>query len=160
MFFLILYFFINNNHPKVVSAARFLHVGMLFATAVISTLNNYNSIYGIGFFFLGGYLALQYNLVKRYRRVYTTVYFLVIASIVEFSALTASEDIRGVVLDVLAFLIFFYMVIITLDTFRKKNLFRGKQGIEIRERRAGNKVQDRRRFGEFRDGGSPVQKAG
>lgn len=110
--------FLSEKRPKFVRFIQYFHITDLFLVALVATLDDYSGIYGLGFFFSGGVLALQYKLVSSKNRLAITLYFLVIISVVEFSALQV--DKQGVSLDVLAFLVFFYAVLISTDSFRVK----------------------------------------
>lgn len=114
---LVLFFpFIKDENPKFARFMQYFHVTDLFLIAIAATLDEYDSIYGLGFFFSGGILALQYRLVSPKNRVAITLYFLAITAVVEFSAMQIEK--KGVSLDVLAFLVFFYAILISTDKFR------------------------------------------
>jgi DNA-binding CsgD family transcriptional regulator len=95
-------------HQMKLSILQISHVIFLAVVAAIAILDDYNSIYGLGFALLAIYLAQKYGFFIR-RTILKTMFSLIgILSFVEISALADGETGSG--LDVALFVFFFFAV--------------------------------------------------
>jgi len=97
-----------------------LHVILVLLVALVATLDEYSSIYGVGFFLAGGLVALQYRLVRQNNRVAITLYFLAIAVVAQFSAWR--KDRVVISLAMLSYLIFMYALLLTMARFQVRRI--------------------------------------
>jgi len=65
---------------------RLLQTGIVFITAVISILDTYNSIHGLGLILLGFFLAFKYGFLKKHFLIKTIAIVLTVFALVMFSA--------------------------------------------------------------------------
>ena len=118
--FLLLCLLLIKGPPRVNRIVQVFHVASLALIALIATLDEYDSIYGVGFFFLGGILAMEYKLVRRNNRLAITIYFLVIAVVAEYAAITGEGKVIS--MAVLIFLVYLYAIVLTVNNSRVRSL--------------------------------------